>query len=145
MIANSVTSHRGCFGGCSFCAITAHQGKFVSSRSKESILSELVKISQHENFKGHISDIGGPTANMYKMAGINIELCKKCKRASCLFPNVCTNLNYDHSSMIDLYNDALKIKGISLITIGSGIRYDMLVQNSKIKNIICQNILILLC
>ncbi len=133
MIANSVTSHRGCFGGCSFCAITAHQGKFVSSRSKKSILSELVKISQHENFKGHISDIGGPTANMYKMAGINIELCKKCKRASCLFPNVCTNLNYDHSSMIDLYNDALKIKGISLITIGSGIRYDMLVQNSKDK------------
>jgi len=131
MIAHSVTSHRGCFGGCSFCAINAHQGKFVVSRTKESILCELHQISNHVSFRGHISDIGGPTANMYNMSGINTDICEKCKRPSCLFPHICNNLNFNHAPMIDLYKDTLQIPRISLLTIGSGLRYDMLVQKNK--------------
>lgn len=127
MIKNSITIHRGCFGGCSFCAISAHQGKFISSRSEQSILKELNTISNHSDFSGHITDLGGPSANMYKMKGQNLEICTKCKRASCLFPSVCKNLCTDHSPLIELYRKASAIKGIKKITIGSGIRYDLFI------------------
>lgn len=127
MIKDSVTIHRGCFGGCSFCTISAHQGKFISSRSKESILKELGRISADPAFKGHISDLGGPSANMYDMEGIDLEKCKICERASCIFPAVCRNLNTSHESLIELYADARSVHGIKKITIGSGIRYDLII------------------
>jgi uncharacterized radical SAM protein YgiQ len=127
MIKDSVTIHRGCFGGCSFCAITAHQGKFVFSRSEDSILNEIKTIAKSENFKGHISDLGGPSANMYRMKGIDELQCNKCQRSSCLYPNICKNLCFNHKYLIDLYNNAKNIDGIKKLTIGSGIRYDMLV------------------
>lgn len=126
MIKHSINMHRGCFGGCSFCAISAHQGKFISSRSEESILREIKAVSKMEYFKGHLSDLGGPSANMYKMKGKNLDLCDKCKRPSCVFPSICSNLDDDHSKMISLYRKAAKIDGVKKITIGSGIRYDML-------------------
>jgi uncharacterized radical SAM protein YgiQ len=131
MIRNSVNIHRGCFGGCSFCTISAHQGKFVSSRSEQSILKELELISQQQGFKGHITDLGGPSANMYKMGGIDMEKCRRCSRPSCIFPNICNNLNYDHNPLIRLYDKAAKMPGIKKITIGSGIRYDMLLDNNN--------------
>ncbi len=131
MIKDSVNIHRGCFGGCSFCTISAHQGKFVQSRSEKSILRELKFISNTEGFKGHITDLGGPSANMYKMQGKNLEVCRKCKRYSCLHPKICGNLDTDHQPMIDLYRKASKVDGIKKITIGSGIRYDFLVQDNK--------------
>lgn len=126
MIRNSVNIHRGCFGGCSFCAINMHQGKFVQSRSEKSILRELEIISQTPGFKGHITDLGGPSANMYKMQGINQVLCQKCQRPSCVFPDTCRNLHFDHNPLLQLYEKAQKIRGIKKITIGSGVRYDML-------------------
>ncbi|MFI3331057.1 MAG: YgiQ family radical SAM protein [Rikenellaceae bacterium] len=125
MIKFSVNIHRGCFGGCSFCTISAHQGKFVSSRSEKSIISEIKFISQMPNFKGVLSDLGGPSANMYKLGGKNIELCKKCSRASCLHPKVCVNLNQDHSPLLKLYRKVDAIKSIKHFYIGSGIRYDL--------------------
>ncbi len=131
MIKHSVTLHRGCFGGCSFCTISAHQGKFIASRSERSILDELKKISQMEDFKGHVTDLGGPTANMYKMAGFNKTTCLKCMRASCIFPDTCKNLNFDHKPLIDIYKKASSIKEIKKITIGSGVRYDMLVKKTR--------------
>ncbi|HOS83938.1 MAG TPA: YgiQ family radical SAM protein [Bacteroidales bacterium] len=130
MIKHSVTMHRGCFGGCSFCTISAHQGKFVVSRSKQSILQELSDISSMPYFKGHITDLGGPSANMYRMQGKNLELCRVCKRASCLFPAKCKNLNDDHCHLIALYKESVQIPGIKHVTIGSGIRLDLL-QGSK--------------
>lgn len=126
MIKDSVTIHRGCFGACSFCTISAHQGKFIASRSEESILSELRKIAQSPDFKGHITDLGAPSANMYGMHGNNTDLCKKCKRASCLFPKKCKNLNDSHLRLTRLYKEAERIQGIKHVTIGSGIRYDLL-------------------
>lgn len=130
MIRFSVNIHRGCFGGCSFCTISAHQGKFVVSRSEDSIMRELEHISRMPDFKGHVSDLGGPSANMYAMAGINKEICRKCKRPSCIFPAVCKNLNFDHHPLMRIYERALKVPGIRKITIGSGVRYDMLVGQS---------------
>jgi uncharacterized radical SAM protein YgiQ len=130
MIKHSVTMHRGCFGGCSFCTISAHQGKFVSSRSEASILKELEKITTMPYFKGHISDLGGPSANMYHLQGKSLELCKVCKRASCLFPAKCKNLDDNHAALIAIYKKASQIKGIKHVTIGSGIRLDLL-QGSK--------------
>jgi uncharacterized radical SAM protein YgiQ len=126
MIRHSVNTHRGCFGGCSFCTISAHQGKFVSSRSEKSILNEVEAVSQMEDFKGYVSDLGGPSANMYKMQGKDEAVCEKCKRASCIHPSICKNLNHDHRPMIELYKKAEQISGIKKITIGSGIRYDFL-------------------
>ncbi len=126
MIKDSVTIHRGCFGGCSFCTISAHQGKFISSRSKVSILKELKSIARGSSFKGHITDLGGPTANMYGMKGINREQCVVCKRPSCIYPHICRNLDTDYSQLIALYREARNIRGIKKITIGSGIRYDLL-------------------
>ncbi len=131
MIKNSVNIHRGCFGACSFCTISAHQGKFITSRSEESILKEVKTIVQQEGFNGTISDLGGPSANMYKMGGINFEICKKCVRSSCIYPNICNNLNFDHSPLIDLYKKVSKVKGVKNIFIGSGIRYDMFFPKNK--------------
>lgn len=134
MIKYSVNIHRGCFGGCSFCAINMHQGKFIQSRSQTSILNELDEIAQMPGFKGHISDLGGPSANMYKMGGIDLEKCRRCKRPSCIFPNTCKNLNFDHNPLLELYEKAAKIKGIKKITIGSGVRYDMLLGKTPAQN-----------
>ncbi len=125
MIKFSVNTHRGCFGSCSFCTISAHQGKFVHSRSPESILRELSRVSKEEDFKGYISDIGGPTANMYGMKGRDIELCKKCKRDSCIYPKLCSNLNNSHRLLLNLYKDAAGIEEIKKCFVSSGIRYDL--------------------
>lgn len=123
----SVTLHRGCFGGCSFCAIAAHQGKYVASRSEDSIIKEVEQVAKMPGFKGQISDLGGPTANMYKMGGKDITLCRRCRRPSCIYPDVCSNLNYDHHPLMRLYDKAQAVKGVKKISIGSGIRHDMLV------------------
>ncbi|MBQ7490503.1 MAG: YgiQ family radical SAM protein [Bacteroidales bacterium] len=131
MIKNSITIHRGCFGGCSFCAIAAHQGKSISSRSPESVLKEVEDLAKRDYFRGHISDLGAPSANMYMMGGKNKELCKRCPRPSCIFPNVCKNLNRNHAPLIALYRKAAAVSGIRHITIGSGIRYDMLLCDDR--------------
>lgn len=129
MIKHSVCLHRGCFGGCSFCAISAHQGKFIVSRSKESILREVKQIIQSEDFKGYLSDLGGPSANMYRMAGRNIEACKKCKKPSCIHPQICPNLNVDHKPLLDIYRSVDALPGIKKSFIGSGVRYDLLLHS----------------
>ena len=134
MINTSVTIHRGCFGGCSFCTISAHQGKFIANRSEQSILTEIEKITKMPYFKGYISDLGGPSANMYKMKGKDGHLCRQCKKNSCIFPAICINLNHSHKPLIDLYKKASKIQNIKKITIGSGIRYDLLICADKQKN-----------
>lgn len=126
MIKYSVNIHRGCFGGCSFCAIAAHQGKQIISRSERSILREVEKISQLPGFKGIITDLGGPSANMYGMKGKEKDVCLRCSRPSCLWPAICPNLIIDHSRLSDLYRKAGEIPGVKKIFIGSGIRYDML-------------------
>ena len=125
MIKFSVNLHRGCFGGCSFCTISLHQGKFVSSRSERSILKEVERVTKQPDFKGYISDLGGPSANMYRMGGRDERLCRKCSRPSCLHPLPCRNLNNDHTPLIELYRKATKIKGVKKAFIGSGIRYDL--------------------
>jgi len=130
MIRHSVTMHRGCFGGCAFCTLSAHQGKFISSRSEESILSEVEAIAQMPDFTGSVSDLGGPSANMYRMQGFDLDICEKCKRPSCIFPSICNNLNTDHKPLTALYKKAAAVKGIKKIYIGSGIRYDMLTGRS---------------
>ena len=126
MIKFSVNLHRGCFGGCAFCTISAHQGKFIVSRSKQSILDEVKQISRAEDFKGNLSDLGGPSANMYNMQGKDLSICEKCKRPSCIHPAVCKNLNIDHSALTDIYRSVDKLPGIKRSYIGSGVRYDML-------------------
>ena len=133
MIQHSITTHRGCFGGCSFCTISAHQGKFVVSRSERSILKEAEKITQMYHFKGHISDLGGPTANMYKMGGRDKSQCEECSRPACIFPKICDNLCYNHFPLIDLYQKAARIPSVKKITIGSGIRYDLLITDNKVR------------
>ncbi|MDE7304313.1 MAG: YgiQ family radical SAM protein [Alistipes sp.] len=125
MIKFSVNIHRGCFGGCSFCTISAHQGKFIHSRSERSILAEVERITKMPDFKGYLSDIGGPSANMYRMGGRDRGLCRKCRRASCLHPAKCPNLNNDHRPILDLYAKIRAVKGIKKAFIGSGIRYDL--------------------
>ena len=125
MIRHSVCMHRGCFGGCSFCTISAHQGKFIASRSKQSILSEVERVTRMPDFKGYISDLGGPSANMWSMRGKNIDICKKCMKPSCLHPKPCPNLNTDHSPLLDLYRSVDAIPGIKKSFIGSGVRYDL--------------------
>ena len=127
MIRHSVTLHRGCFGGCAFCTISAHQGKFITSRSKESVLKEVKKITQMPDFKGYISDLGGPSANMYGMKGKDSSICSKCKKPSCIFPVVCKNLNADHRPLVELYQAVDKIPGVKKSFVGSGVRYDLLV------------------
>ncbi len=129
MIKLSVNIHRGCFGGCSFCAISAHQGKFISSRSEESIINEVKTLTDHPDFKGYISDLGGPSANMYKMRGKDASLCAKCKRFSCIQPTVCKNMNTDHSALLDLYKKVDSIPQLKKSFIGSGVRYDLMLCN----------------
>ena len=130
MIKFSVNLHRGCFGGCAFCTISAHQGKFITSRSKESILREVKAITAMPDFKGYLSDLGGPSANMYAMNGRNLDLCHKCKRPSCIHPKVCPNLNTDHSQLLDIYHAVDSIPGIKKSFIGSGVRYDLLLHDT---------------
>ncbi len=125
MIRHSVNIHRGCFGGCAFCTISAHQGKFIASRSEESVLSEIKQITQMPDFKGYISDIGGPSANMYRMAGKDLKICNLCRRPSCIFPAVCSNLNTDHRPMTNLYRKVAAMPCVKKAFIGSGIRYDI--------------------
>jgi len=125
MIRHSVCMHRGCFGGCAFCTISAHQGKFISSRSIESIQKELKHITEMPDFKGYISDLGGPSANMYAMGGKNREACKKCIRPSCLHPAICPNLNVDHSKLLGIYKLAANTPGVKKAFVGSGVRYDL--------------------
>jgi uncharacterized radical SAM protein YgiQ len=126
MIKFSVNIHRGCFGGCSFCAIAAHQGKQIVSRSEKSILKEINRISQLPDFKGYLSDLGGPSANMYRMKGSNMEICRKCSRPSCIWPSVCSNLETKHSILTGLYRKVNGMPGIKKAFIGSGVRYDLL-------------------
>lgn len=126
MIKFSVNIHRGCFGGCSFCAIAAHQGKQIVSRSEKSILNEINKISQLPDFKGYLSDLGGPSANMYRMKGNDLEKCLKCGRPSCIWPSVCNNLDTSHKQLTELYKTVNKTVGIKKAFIGSGVRYDLL-------------------
>ena len=130
MIKFSVNLHRGCFGGCAFCTISAHQGKFITSRSKESIIKEVKAITQLPDFKGYLSDLGGPSANMYAMQGKNTDICHKCKRPSCINPKVCPNLNTDHSKLLDIYHTVDNMPGIKKSFIGSGIRYDLLLHKT---------------
>lgn len=131
MIKFSVNLHRGCFGGCAFCTISAHQGKFIVSRSKESILNEVKAITRMPDFKGYLSDLGGPSANMYEMRGKDMEICKTCKRPSCIHPKVCFNLNTDHGPLLDIYKEVDRLPGIKKSFVGSGIRYDILMSDSK--------------
>jgi uncharacterized radical SAM protein YgiQ len=130
MIKFSVNMHRGCFGGCSFCTISAHQGKFIASRSKESILNEVKQITRMPDFKGYLSDLGGPSANMYKMKGKNQYVCRQCQKPSCIFPKVCKNLDTDHSALLDIYRSVDALPGIKKSFIGSGVRYDILLDRT---------------
>jgi uncharacterized radical SAM protein YgiQ len=131
MIKFSVNIHRGCFGGCAFCTISAHQGKFIVSRSKESILREVKAVAELPDFKGYLSDLGGPSANMYMMSGRDKAICHKCKRPSCIHPKVCPNLNSDHRPLLDIYHAVDSLPQIKKSFIGSGVRYDLLMHHSN--------------
>ena len=131
MIKHSVNIHRGCFGGCAFCTISAHQGKFIACRSKESIIKEVKQVIQMPDFKGYLSDLGGPSANMYGMHGRNINACERCKRPSCIHPQICPNLDTNHSRLLDVYRAVDALPGIKKSFIGSGVRYDLLLYHSK--------------
>ena len=131
MITFSVNIHRGCFGGCAFCTISAHQGKFITCRSKESILREVEKVAQMPGFKGYLSDLGGPSANMYGMHGRNHKACEKCKRPSCIHPQICPNLDTNHSKLLEVYRAVDALPYIKKSFIGSGVRYDLLLHRGK--------------
>lgn len=134
MIRHSINMHRGCFGGCSFCTISAHQGKFVASRSKESIMAEVDQITKMDDFKGYISDLGGPSANMYKMKGKHERICENCKRPSCIFPEICSNLDTNHHPLIDIYQEVDRHPAVKKAFVGSGLRYDLFLSDDKEKN-----------
>lgn len=138
MIKYSVNIHRGCFGGCAFCTIAAHQGKRIISRSKESIMQEIETIAQDKDFKGYLSDLGGPSANMYKMKGKNEELCRKCSRPSCLFPTLCKNMNNSHKALLELYASVRALPFIKKAFVGSGVRYDLF-DESDYFEILCRH------
>jgi uncharacterized radical SAM protein YgiQ len=131
MIKHSVNIHRGCFGGCAFCTISAHQGKFIACRSKESILREVKQVIEMPDFKGYLSDLGGPSANMFGMHGRNLNACEKCKRPSCIHPQICPNLDTNHQKLLDIYHAVDALPGIKRSFIGSGVRYDLLLYKSK--------------
>jgi uncharacterized radical SAM protein YgiQ len=131
MIKHSINIHRGCFGGCAFCTISAHQGKFITCRSKESILKEVKQVIDMPDFKGYLSDLGGPSANMYGMGGRNKNACEKCKRPSCIHPQICPNLDTSHQKLLDIYHAVDALPGIKRSFIGSGVRYDLLLYRSK--------------
>lgn len=130
MIKNSINIHRGCFGGCSFCTISAHQGKQIVSRSERSILAEVRLLADSEGFNGVLSDLGGPSANMYRMSGKNKDLCRRCARYSCIQPNLCANLQSDHAPLLDLYRKVSQVPGIKHVYIGSGIRCDLFTEHN---------------
>ena len=130
MIKFSINMHRGCFGGCAFCTISAHQGKFIASRSSQSILNEVKSIIGMSDFKGYISDLGGPSANMYMMGGKDLSICKQCLRPSCLHPKPCKNLNTDHSHLLNIYTQVDSLPQIKKSFIGSGVRYDLSMHNT---------------
>jgi uncharacterized radical SAM protein YgiQ len=125
MIKHSINMHRGCFGGCSFCTISAHQGKFVASRSKASILREVESIKQMPDFRGTITDLGGPSANMYQMKGKEQWICDECVRPSCIWPDVCRNLDTDHTALLDVYKSVRETEGVKHAFVTSGLRYDL--------------------
>jgi len=131
MIKFSVNMHRGCFGGCAFCTISAHQGKFIASRSKRSILHEVKKIAEMPDFKGYLSDLGGPSANMYMMQGKDENICSRCRRPSCIHPKICKNLNIDHSHLLEVYKAVDALPEIKKSFVGSGVRYDMLLHRNE--------------
>ena len=131
MIKNSVNIHRGCFGGCAFCTISAHQGKFITCRSKESILREVKALVKSPEFKGYLSDLGGPSANMYGMGGRNKNICERCKRPSCIHPQICPNLDTNHSRLLEIYRAVDALPEVKKSFIGSGVRYDLLLYRSK--------------
>ncbi|MCM1317674.1 MAG: YgiQ family radical SAM protein [Bacteroides sp.] len=135
MIRHSVNLHRGCFGGCAFCTISAHQGKFISSRSKESILREVRQVTRMPDFKGYISDLGGPSANMYAMGGRDRSICARCMRPSCLHPKPCPNLDTDHRPLLDIYHAVDAIPEVKKSFIGSGVRYDLSMHHTGVKEI----------
>ncbi|MDE6339096.1 MAG: DUF3362 domain-containing protein, partial [Muribaculaceae bacterium] len=130
MIRHSVNMHRGCFGGCAFCTISAHQGKFIASRSKKSIVNEVKRVCEMPDFKGYISDLGGPSANMYMMGGKDKDICAKCARPSCLHPKPCPNLNNDHGPVLDIYHAVDSLPSVKKSFIGSGVRYDLAMAKS---------------
>lgn len=131
MIKHSVNMHRGCFGGCAFCTISAHQGKFISSRSEQSIINEVKEVTKMEDFKGYLSDLGGPSANMYRMQGRNLKACERCLRPSCIHPDICPNLNADHRPLTEIYRKVDALPGVKKSFIGSGIRYDLLMHEYR--------------
>lgn len=135
MIKFSINTHRGCFGGCSFCAINAHQGKFIASRSRESILREVEIVTNMPGFAGTISDLGGPSANMYKMRGKDLSRCEKCARPSCVFPRICDNMNTRHHDLTELYKEVAKNPKVKHLFIGSGVRYDLILQETTDKSL----------
>ncbi|MDG2091446.1 MAG: YgiQ family radical SAM protein [Gammaproteobacteria bacterium] len=142
MIKTSVNIMRGCFGGCSFCSITEHEGRVIQSRSKQSILNEIVKIKEKvPGFTGVISDLGGPTANMYGLNCTSPEIEKKCRRLSCVYPNICKHLKTDHKQTTQLYREAREIKGIKKILIASGLRYDLALRDEEyIKELVTHHV-----
>lgn len=133
MIRHSITLHRGCFGGCAFCTISAHQGKFIASRSKESIVREAKRVVRMPDFKGYISDLGGPSANMYGMHGRDLQKCKRCARPSCVHPKICPNLQTDHGPLLNIYRAVDELDGVKKSFIGSGVRYDLLLHDTGDK------------
>ena len=133
MIRHSVNMHRGCFGGCSFCTISAHQGKFIASRSKTSIMKEVKAITRMPDFKGYISDLGGPSANMYRMKGKDLSICERCVAPSCIHPVICHNLDTDHQALLDIYKSVDAMPEVKKAFVSSGIRYDMLVNDDPIQ------------
>ena len=135
MIRHSVNIHRGCFGGCAFCTISAHQGKFITCRSKESILKEVKAIASLPDFKGYLTDLGGPSANMYGMGGRNPKACERCKRPSCINPEICPNLNTDHSKLLEIYHAVDALPFIKKSFIGSDVRYDLLLHRRKDEHV----------
>jgi uncharacterized radical SAM protein YgiQ len=136
MIKHSVNIHRGCFGGCSFCTISAHQGKFITSRSEKSILQEVEAITRMPDFRGYLSDVGAPSANMYRMKGRDRSLCAKCRRPSCLHPKMCPNLDNDHRPLLALYEKIRAVKGVKKAFVGSGIRYDLFDRSNYLETVI---------
>ena len=136
MIKHSINIHRGCFGGCAFCTISAHQGKFINSRSERSILAEVEKVVKMPDFRGYLSDVGAPSANMYRMGGKNRDACRKCHRPSCLHPKICPNLDNDHRPLLALYEKIRAVKGIKKAFIGSGIRYDLFDNSPYLETVV---------
>jgi len=134
MIKFSINMHRGCFGGCSFCTISAHQGKFIASRSEKSILNEVEEVVKHPEFRGYISDLGGPSANMYKMKGKDEAICARCSSPSCIHPVICNNLDTSHKQMTELYRKIDANPNVKKAFVGSGIRYDLLVDDFNKNN-----------